>query len=53
MIVPVRRIGSYPDGRNEARISIYPAVPCLLGYGILYGRVGRNPLFGVQFPNRL
>lgn len=28
--------GAYSDGRNEARISIYPAVPRLLGGGILY-----------------
>jgi hypothetical protein len=28
--------GSYTDGRNEAGISNYPAVPYLLGNGILY-----------------
>lgn len=28
--------GSYSDGRNEAGISSYPAVPCMVCYGILY-----------------
>ena len=45
-------ISSCSDGRNEARISIYPAVPCIVCYGILYDRIGRT-LFGVRFPNRL
>lgn len=49
----VRHIGSYSDGRNEAGISVYPAVPCMVCCGILYGRIGKKPLFGVRFPNRL
>jgi len=61
MFVPVERCdyrtckthGSYSGGRNEAGISYYPAVPCLLGGGILYGRIGKERLLGVRFPNRI
>lgn len=44
---------SYSDGRNEAGISCYPAVLYLLGCSILYGRISKEPLFGVRIPNRL
>lgn len=44
---------SYPGGRNEVRISRYPAVPCILCDGILYDRFGEKPPFGVRFPNRI
>lgn len=46
-------IVSYSDGRNEAGISKYPAVPCIVCCGILYDRIGKKPPFGVRFPNRI
>jgi hypothetical protein len=42
--------GSYSDGRNEAGVSDYPAVPHLLGCGILYGRTIKKPPLGFDSP---
>lgn len=36
------RTSSYSADRNEAGISGYPAVPCMVCYGILYDRIERN-----------
>ncbi len=37
---------SYADGRNEARISVYPAVPYMVCHGILYDPIGKNSIWG-------